>query len=54
MSPRIIAIIVIIVLVLIGGMVMTVKRSTGMSKAARELDAAASRNPPPAPAPAKK
>ncbi len=48
MSPRIIAILVAILLVVVGGMVMSVKRSTGESKAQRELDAAASRNPPPA------
>lgn len=48
MTPRVIAILVVIVLVLVGGMVMTVKRSAGQSKAERELDAAASRNPPPA------
>ena len=48
MSPRIIAILVVILLVVVGGMVMSVKHSAGESKAQRELDAAASRNPPPA------
>lgn len=48
MSPRIIAILLAIVLVIVAGMVLSVKRSSGESKAQRELDAAASRNPPPA------
>ena len=51
MSPRLIAILVAIVLVIVGGMVLSVKRSTGERKAQRDLDAAASRNPPPAKAP---
>ena len=48
MNPKIIGILVVVLLVVVGGMAMTVKRSTGESKAQRELDAAASRNPPPA------
>ncbi|HUP29404.1 MAG TPA: hypothetical protein VM122_04465 [Usitatibacter sp.] len=51
MSPRLIAILVAIVLVIVGGMVLSVKRSSGESKAQRDLDAAASRNPPPAKSP---
>lgn len=47
MSPRIIAILVAIVLVIVAGMVLSVKRSTSETKAQRDLDAAASRNPPP-------
>lgn len=48
MSPRIMAILVAIVLVIVAGMVLSVKRSSGESKAQRDVDAAASRNPPPA------
>jgi hypothetical protein len=48
MSPRVIAILVGLLIVVVGGMALTVKRSTGESKAQKALDAAASRNPPPA------
>lgn len=48
MSPKMIAILVVILLVIVGGMAMSVKRSSGETKAQRDLDAAASRNPPPA------
>lgn len=48
MSNRVLVAIVIIVLIVVAGMVVSMKRSLQAGAASREPDATAPRNPPPA------